>query len=362
MRATAYCTAEAYNFSELLPLLQRNYLLLPFIADDVYHIRLVNPTEAPDAKPSDSSAHDVEAFIFQDGTFATWGATDAQNRALMQFLKQVEENSYKAPETEWFNYCIDMSQTGGLTADTIMIGNNGIPATQSRLAYSSGLARSVKLASLEEMLDQHLEKNKRIPQILLQGKKLPLSSAIVLQNLGELFLLRGHLNLHSELLDSPDFCWSSAKMEDIFERTSRNLDVRSRISIFNKKLDYANELTEVIRSHLHTQHSMGLEWAIVILIMIEVGFQVFHTYRDWDRPGHAAPSGDGVLSSLSSSVYSNTRHSSDGEFLPDDAVEEPASKASSKERKTRERERERDETHARKGAEREGGLRPASAY
>src|SRR5690606_1055244 len=121
---------------------------------------------------------------------------------------------------------------------------------QAKLAYSSGIARSVKLGALEELLDRHLEKNRHIPQYLLQGTKLPLNRQAILRNLGELFSLRGHLNLHSELLDLPEFCWSSSRMEEYFDRVSKNLDVRPRIAIFNKKLDYANELTDVLRNHL----------------------------------------------------------------------------------------------------------------
>ncbi|KAJ3015841.1 hypothetical protein HKX48_004345 [Thoreauomyces humboldtii] len=328
LRATGFCTAEAYDFSALLPLLQRSFVLLPYIADDVYHVRLIAPEDGG-VDLTSGAFHDAEAFIFRDGTLATWGASEEANEAILALVKAAEINSYRAPETEWFHYGVDMEQTGGLTADTILIGDNGLPATQSRLAYSSGLARSVKLASLEEMLDSHLEKNRHIPQVLLQGRKIPLTRAQVLQNLGELFSLRGHLNLHSELLDSPDFCWSSQKMEDIFERISRNLDVRPRIAVFNKKLDYANELTEVIRNHLHTQHSTTLEWAIIILIMIEVGFQIFHTYEGWDREG-----GGGTLPAGATRKAVGGATGGGGtmigtipsDFLADDAVEEHAPK------------------------------------
>lgn len=167
-----------------------------------------------------------------------------------------------------------------MTADSIIIGSD-LPAHQSKLAFSAGLTRSVKLASLEEQLDKHLNKNRHIPEILLQGKKLPLGRSAILRNLGELFSLRGHVNLHSELLDSPDFCWSSTRMEEYFERISRNLDVRPRIAIFNKKLDYANELAEVLRNHLHEQHSLKLEWCIIILISVEIMFEFIHYFDKW---------------------------------------------------------------------------------
>lgn len=80
------------------------------------------------------------------------------------------------------------------------------------LAFSSGLTRSVKLEVLEEQLDSHIDRNRHIPHILSQGKKLPLNRSTVLKNLGELFSLRGHVNLHSDLLEYPDYTWSSSKM------------------------------------------------------------------------------------------------------------------------------------------------------
>lgn len=138
------------------------------------------------------------------------------------------------------------------------------------------MAKSVKLACLETLLDAHLDKNRHIPEVLSVGKKLPLSRAAILQNYGELFSLRGLVNLHSELLDSPDFVWSNHKMEEYFDKISKNLDVKPRIAIFNKKLDYANQVAEVLRNHLHEQHSLKLEWCVIILIAVEIAFEVLH--------------------------------------------------------------------------------------
>ena len=176
---------------------------------------------------------------------------------------------------EYFDYIVDLNQPGGMSSDTIIIGLPLNPE-ESKLAFSSGLIRSVKLASLEEQLDKHLDKNKEIPNILLRGQKLPFGYKSILKNLGELFSLRGHVNLHSELLDSPEFCWSTPKMEEYFEKISRSLDVKPRIAVFNKKLDYANELSEVLRNHFHEQHSLKLERIIIILIVIEIMFEVLH--------------------------------------------------------------------------------------
>ncbi|KAJ3028346.1 UNVERIFIED_CONTAM: hypothetical protein HDU68_001896 [Siphonaria sp. JEL0065] len=265
-RASAFSTAESYDFNELLPILEEKYILLPFIADDVFHIRLQDAT------------NNSEAFFFSNGVVVTWGTTDLQIEELLLVANQVGLQKYHDLEVEWFDYSIDREHQGGILNDTIIIGSD-LPADQYKLAFSSGLARSAKLASLENLLDAHLHKNRAIPDLLLKGKKLPLGRHAILKSLGELFSLRGHVNLHSELLDLPDFCWSSPKMEDAFSSISRNLDVRARITIFNKKLDYANELAEVLRNHLHEEHSLKLEWAIIVLITIEILFEVVHYWE-----------------------------------------------------------------------------------
>lgn len=156
-----------------------------------------------------------------------------------------------------------------MSADNIVLGDE-IPLEQAKLVYASGMARSVKLACVEVLLHEHLEKNRYIPDDLLRGKRLKVTRKDMMQNLGELFSLRAHVNLQSEMLDLPDYCWSSVVMERYFEIISRNLDVLPRIAIFNKKLDYANQIAELLRTHLSEQHTLKLEWCIIILIAIEI--------------------------------------------------------------------------------------------
>jgi uncharacterized Rmd1/YagE family protein len=276
-KARAFCTAESYDFTKLSKLIHSEYRMLPFMADQVYHFYLSK--EYQEIKDTSKETFQVDseapqAFIFQNGTFVTWGASEEQAEKLVEQVKQVESNSFPL-ETEFFEYYIDTNQPGGMTSDLIILGED-LPVDQAKFVYSAGISRSVKLASLENALELHLSKNKGIPLVLLRGKKLPLSRDEQLRNLGELFYLRAQVNLNSELLDLPDFCWSSLKMEEYFDLISKNLDVRPRIAIFNKKLDYANEVAEMIRNHLHEQHSLKLEWAIIILISVEIAFSTLH--------------------------------------------------------------------------------------
>jgi uncharacterized Rmd1/YagE family protein len=52
-----------------------------------------------------------------------------------------------------------------MRGDTIVLGSDLAPE-QARLVYSAGMTRSVKLASLENRLNAHLERQGHIPEIM----------------------------------------------------------------------------------------------------------------------------------------------------------------------------------------------------
>ncbi|SCV05561.1 LANO_0H10198g1_1 [Lachancea nothofagi CBS 11611] len=155
-----------------------------------------------------------------------------------------------------------------------------------KAALSSGMSRSTRLAILEDLLKTHIEKSKKFTELLSKGKKLNLTESEVLKSTGSLFLIRGKLNLYSELIETPDLYWSEPRLERIYKQMSKNLDIQPRISILNTKLDFAAEESRAFMAVLNEKKSTHLEWIIIYLITIEVCFELHHYYeRYWiDRP------------------------------------------------------------------------------
>jgi len=255
-KVMAYCTAEGYNIEKLSSILNKSYAECTSVTNDILKIKF-------------SSNNDNEAYIFADGTVVSWGPEEAENLKLLNKIKKAEIKRLKIHEYEWFNYVENNNIPGGMKDDIVYIGN-AISPDQAKLAFSTGFSRSVKLSVLEDLLDQYLYKNKWIPDYLTRGKRLPLSRTQVLQRIGELFQLRGSANLYTDLLDTPDFCWSSDQLAEYFSNISRVLEIRSRMNIYNRKLDYANDMSSLMKSHLKERHNFKLEWIIITLIAIEV--------------------------------------------------------------------------------------------
>ncbi len=164
-------------------------------------------------------------------------------------------------------------------ANEVIIIEDSENNSKEKLAFSNGLADSVKLGVLEVMLDEHIEKVKCIPQALMGRGEIPLSRREMLSLTGELLHFRAQLNLNSDLLDTPDIYWSEPKLEDLYIKISRTLETRRRIAILNKKLDYAKEMAQVLSDHLAENHGLKLEWGIIALIAVEVAFETIHLFE-----------------------------------------------------------------------------------
>jgi uncharacterized Rmd1/YagE family protein len=275
----AACTAKMYDIPQLYKFMKEKYPTISKIQDDVLHVKI--------SVSKVQSQPESEIFFFGDGCFVIWGSSDRATTlfsSIKDSLEKFGDGSLVKCETETLFFRINKSDRffAGMEGETIVLD---IPESEpestvvySKLAFSNGIADSVKLAVLESNLDEHIERVKPIPLALANGGKLPVGRADVLQLTGELLKFRADLNLHSELTDTPEWYWSEPQLEELYNRVTKVLDIRQRAHMLNKRLDYANELASVLRSHLSERHGLKLEWGIIALIAVEVAFETLHWF------------------------------------------------------------------------------------
>ncbi len=273
-----------------------------------------------------------DVFIFPSGTVVAWNVPDKTAlRLVQQILPPASVNShsgYVEVEKEDLEYIEDSTKDRSeIVGDTIVIGTQASKEWESandvqerptqaaevdtilaKIAFSSGLARSTKLAVLERLTDTYFESTRSIPLILSRGSPLPLTKpkiarrvfetlgfgsrlpfnrSFILRKTGELLSIRAQLNLYSELTDSlPDIFWDSRHelgLEGYYDLVGRALDVGVRIKVLNEKMDYAQEIASVLRETLSERHSLRLEWGIIVLIAIEVVFEFKQQWKEHSR-------------------------------------------------------------------------------
>ncbi|CAG2164292.1 unnamed protein product [Oppiella nova] len=257
----AFSTADEYNVEELAEGLKEQglYELMSFDGDvdDVLHLR---------AKYEINHIR-RELFVFREGSIVCWNMPYVECEAILKFLKKYEDNPYDKSivdeEQEEMNY-------------QFVPNLKGIESDLERYAFSDAIALSVKLSIWESLLDRYIQSIEFVSQDMKAGTKLNLTRDQVFRKTGELFDLKHHINLSSDLLDTPDFYWDRHELEKLFVDTIHFLNIRKRTNVMNEKLNHCIELMELLSNNLNHNHSAKLEWMIIWLIVIEVVFEAIH--------------------------------------------------------------------------------------
>jgi uncharacterized Rmd1/YagE family protein len=286
------------------------------LGSQVIHVRI--PATASLAAETFPTANHGDLFIFPSGTLVAWNVS---NQVTSRLVKQVlatasinpHINTVDIDEEDMQYVEDDATDRSKIVGDTIVIGTKidqeaetapEVDTILTKVAFSSGLARSTKLAVLETLTDTYFESTRSIPFIMSKGtplpvtkpkvvarmfklmgfgSRLPFSRSFILRKTGELLSIRAQLNLYSELTDSlPDLFWDSRHelgLEGYYDLVGRALDVGIRIKVLNEKMDYAQEIASVLRETLSERHNLRLEWGIIVLIFIEVLFEITQRFN-----------------------------------------------------------------------------------
>jgi len=339
---TAYAVAERFDLAKVVDILRsKGYEPDPLstgLYPQVVHVQIPISSIYRSTNPSarDLTSSEIgDVFVFPSGTVVTWALPEGFTSyfATRTLLPAAEQSLGEPVETEDLDYIEDSSREhSAIKGETIILGTR--PSASSRLqaeddghpeeaqsqtvdtvltkiAFSSGFARSTKLAILETSLSTYLASTSQIPQLLARGSRLPysISRRFILRKTGELLLLRAQLNLYSELTDSlPDLFWDSRhelNLESYYDQVGKALDVGIRIKILNEKMDYAGEIATVLRERLSEKHGLFLEWTIIVLIAIEVGFEVLRLTKEgfWSEMFEKSKQGKAVLTAAKTSLF-----------------------------------------------------------
>lgn len=88
--------------------------------------------------------------------------------------------------------------------------------------------------------------------------------------IGDVFVIRHDVNLHTEILDTPDWFWSQQDVEGLYKTTCEYLEMAGRTLILNKRLDMLKQLLSMLQQQNEAEHNVKLEVIIIILIVVSV--------------------------------------------------------------------------------------------
>ncbi|XP_012266808.1 required for meiotic nuclear division protein 1 homolog [Athalia rosae] len=269
-------TAEEYDLENLMVGLIKQDLYVP---EKIRTSSKSMPDVIHAVAKYEVEAEPREVYFFREGTVVFWNISELESGNVLQFLKAYEEDSYSdklvQTESELMSYTYsDTGKKSHLKDGNIIL----VPGATDldKYTFSNAISLSVKLGIWEASLDRYIDSIAFVTDDLKTGRPIKMSREEVLRKQGELFALRHMINLSSDLLDTPDFYWERDELENFFQQTCSYFSISKRTRVMNEKLNHCVELVELLSSHLSDRHHVRLEWMIIILIMVEVGFEILH--------------------------------------------------------------------------------------
>ncbi|GMT17360.1 hypothetical protein PFISCL1PPCAC_8657, partial [Pristionchus fissidentatus] len=269
----------------------RNLYTATFIDDESDHaIHLVKRPEYAIDKAVVS-----EAFVFSDGVVVFWNVDPTTRAQLLRDLERHAEGAYESvtahSEVDSIGFTIADHESrsdsrmdgdkfvldGRLHAD---LRHRSHASVLERFAFSHAFAASVKLGVWEALLNSLAEPLAETTRKLKEGV-IPWKRSEALRKCGDFAELRHSINLNCMLLNR-DIYWDRSHLEEFYIQTSRYLTIQRRMQLLNSRLDYCEEIVRMVDGMLAVRHSNTLEWMIIVLIVIEVAFAMFHFVESFE--------------------------------------------------------------------------------
>ena len=219
-----------------------------------------------------------EIFVFEFGAAVFWGFSKSEDTEYIDYIRRFVMKGMLS-DKEFEQVEDDMGFVTSSEAEAISIANDVITLPEStvekqRLAVSYAIAQSTILGLFEARVEKKVIEYKYIPETLANRGRIFLSNTKIGKMIGEVFVIRHDLNLHSDILDTPDFFWKEEKVEPEYKMVMRYLEMDGRVTILNTRLDMLRELLDVLQQQMESAHATKLEWIVIWLILIEIAIEV----------------------------------------------------------------------------------------
>ena len=257
MRCTYYCTADSYDIDSL----SKHFRDLG--SDPKFYDNVVNITQGRG-----------EIFYFSYGCVVFWGFSEDEEERFLEELVAFSRDLLPVCVRDMCSYVMGQETVIEEEDDQIILE---LEDPLIKLSLSHGLSQSVKLGAFEAAIDETIAKTRHLPADLATRGKTSLSRKQLSQEIGALFAQRNSINLHSDIMDTPEFFWRRPRYEPYYHMAHEYMDIKTRVDILNKRLDVIHELYNILSDELKHVHSSRLEMVIILLIVSEV---IMHLLKD----------------------------------------------------------------------------------
>jgi len=140
----------------------------------------------------------------------------------------------------------------------------------TKLALSHALAQSVKISLFEELISNTIDQTKDIPEAISETGKIGMPHSEIMQQIGQLFILRMNINLVGSVLDSPELFWTFPDLQPLYDAARSYLEIPQRVDLLNARVEVLQDMLRLLKESVSSRHAERLEQIVIFLIGIEI--------------------------------------------------------------------------------------------
>ncbi|KAL6950237.1 hypothetical protein ACO0QE_000913 [Hanseniaspora vineae] len=234
-----------------------------------------NVSSDSETSTSNSDEKHAEIFIFNYGVIVFWNFTEEQEKNILADIGYSEyyesiiinPSDEQKIETEeyFFEYDKEIDRPRILNdIVTLKSGDHII-----KLTLSHAMAQSCRLSKFETRMIPILTTVTKLPKRLALYGKLGMTRQKLLKKFGKLFKLRVDVNLSSNILDTPDFFWSSEpSLDPLYMAMREYLEIDERVQVLNEKCRVFLEFVDICVDSIAEKNMTRItRWIITVFFI-----------------------------------------------------------------------------------------------
>ncbi|KZS97150.1 DUF155-domain-containing protein [Sistotremastrum niveocremeum HHB9708] len=298
-RVTAYSTASSYELQDLMKFFsarKASYHTNARLIDDVIYTPYRYDEDALPSKPQNDppsgpptgdllnlevpatsqrkvskfSKQDADAdiFLFGYGVVVMWGMTEAQEKRFLSSIKRFEVEKLDPDDVEMEDLNFYYANYSRIYNDVITLRRGS--SYMTKLSLSHALAQSVKISVFESLIHATIERTKDLPDTISTTGKIRVPHSEIMQQIGELFVLRMDINSVGSVVDSPEVFWSFPDLQPLYEAARSYLEMPQRINLLNSRVEVLQDMLQLLKESVTSRHSEWLEQIVIALLVVEI--------------------------------------------------------------------------------------------
>jgi uncharacterized Rmd1/YagE family protein len=207
------------------------------------------------------------AVVFRYGAIVFFNVGASQQADFLKRLEALVSHAYDAPETEHVSLLVDPQREEGVEGDCVFVKELAVERLQ---LIADVLGTSVVLALYESRVTEQFDRIEPVFQNLAgSGPTMGKAPALLAQVRSA--LLTEHKMLgRVQVVEKPDVLWEHPELERLYLRLEDEFEIRERHVTLERKLQLIARTGETFLGLAHDRRNIQLEWAIVLLIVVDI--------------------------------------------------------------------------------------------